>query len=194
MAFREIDPRRHKFWLWRCTCLKNLVATILFVNFPKAFDSIHREKVEQILLVYGLTKETIAAIMMLYRNIKVKVCSPVGVTDYFDIVAGVLQGDTLTPYLFIICLDNVLRTSIDKTKDPFQANKKMKQKMLRTISNADYADEIALLTNTPDKPKPCYIVWNEQLQAYVSMSTYTRQNTYALIKQVTSHETIVLWN
>ena len=34
-------------------------------------------------------------------------------THYFDIVAGVLQRDT---YLFIICLDYVLRTSIDKMK------------------------------------------------------------------------------
>ena len=38
-------------------------------------------------------------------------------TDYFDIVAGVLQGDTLAPYLFIICLDYILRTSIDKIKE-----------------------------------------------------------------------------
>ena len=37
-----------------------------------------------------------------------------GDTDYFDIVAGVLKGDTLAPYLFIICLDYVLRKSIDK--------------------------------------------------------------------------------
>ena len=37
--------------------------------------------------------------------------------NYFDIVAGVLQGDTLAPYLFIICLDYVLRTSIDKIKE-----------------------------------------------------------------------------
>ena len=29
-------------------------ATILFVNFTKAFDSIHRGKMEQILLAYGL--------------------------------------------------------------------------------------------------------------------------------------------
>ena len=35
----------------------------------------------------------------------------------FDIVAGVLQGDTLAPYLFIICLDYVLRTSIDKIRE-----------------------------------------------------------------------------
>ena len=96
---------------------KNLGATILFVNFTKFFDSIHRGKMEQILLAYSLPKETIAAIMMLYRNTKVKVHSPDGDTDYFDIVAGVLQGDILAPYLFIICLDYVLRTSIDKIKE-----------------------------------------------------------------------------
>ena len=55
--------------------------------------------------------------MMLYRNTKVKVRSPDGDTDYFDIVAGVQQGDTLAPYLFIICLDCVLRSSIDKIKE-----------------------------------------------------------------------------
>ena len=35
--------------------------------------------------------------MMLYRNTKVIVRSPDGDTDYFDLVAGVLQGDTLAP-------------------------------------------------------------------------------------------------
>ena len=54
-------------------CAKNLEATILFVNFTKAFDSMHRGKIEQILLAYGLPKESIAAIMMLYKNTKVKV-------------------------------------------------------------------------------------------------------------------------
>ncbi len=90
---------------------KNLQATLLFVDFTKAFDSIHRGKMEQILLAYGLPKETVAAIMILYRNTKVKVRSPDGDTEYFDIVAGVLQGDTLALYLFIICLDYMLRTS-----------------------------------------------------------------------------------
>ena len=48
---------------------------------------------------------------------KVKVLSLDGETDYFDIVAGVLKGGTLPPYLFIICLDYVLRTSIDLMKE-----------------------------------------------------------------------------
>ena len=53
-------------------CAKNFERTILFVNFSKAFDSIYREKMEQILLAHGLPKETIAAIMMLYKNTKVR--------------------------------------------------------------------------------------------------------------------------
>ena len=84
---------------------KNLKVTLLFIDFSKAFDSIHGGKMEQILLVYGLLKETAPIIMMLYKNMKVKVYSPDGDTAFFDIVASVLQGDTLAPYLFIICLD-----------------------------------------------------------------------------------------
>ena len=81
-------------------CVKNQQA--IFVDFTKAFNSIHRGKMEQILLAYGLPKETEAAITILYRNTKVKVRSLDGDTEYFDIVAGILQGVTLAPYLFII--------------------------------------------------------------------------------------------
>ena len=99
--------------------------TLLFVDFTKAFDSIHRGKMEQILLAYALPKETVAAITILYRNTKVKIHSPDGDPEYFDIVAGVLQGDTLAPYLFIICLDYRLRISIVKIKENgFELTKK----------------------------------------------------------------------
>ena len=70
--------------------------------------------------------------MRLYRNSKVKVRSSDGDTDYFDIVAGVLQGDTLAPYLFILYLDYVLRTFVDKLKENgFKLTKKKKQKVPR---------------------------------------------------------------
>ena len=132
---------------------KNLQATLIFVDFTKAFDSIHRGKMEQILLAYAIPKETVAAITILYRNTKVKVRSPDGDTEYFDIVAGVLQGDTLAPYLFIICLDYVLRTSIDKIKENgFELTKKRSRRFpSTTITDADYADDIAILANTPDQ-------------------------------------------
>ena len=108
---------------------------------------------EQILLAYGLPKETVAAITILYRNTKVKVRSPDVDTEYFDIVASVLQGDTLAPYLFIICLDYVHRTSIEKIRENgFELTKKRRRRYLaKTITDADYADDIAILANTPNQ-------------------------------------------
>ena len=91
--------------------------------------------------------------MILYRNTKVKVRSLDGDIEYFDIVAGVLQGDTLAPYVFIICLDYVLRTSTNKIRENgFELTKKRSRRYpAKTITDADYADDIALLANTPNQ-------------------------------------------
>ena len=77
-----------------------------------------------------------------------KVRSPDGDTEYFDIVAEVLQGETLAPYLFIIY---VLTTSIDKIREnSFELTKKKSRRYpAKTITDADYADDIAILANTP---------------------------------------------
>ena len=105
---------------------------------------------EQILLAYGVSKETVAAIMILYRNTKVKVSSPDRGTEDSTIVVGILQGDTPTSYHFIICLDYVLRTSIDKIKENgFElTNKRSRRYPERTITDAVDADSITILANT----------------------------------------------
>ena len=97
---------------------------------------------EQVLLAYSLPKETVAAIIMLYRNTKVKIGSLDGDTDYFDIVAGVLQGNRLALYL---------RKSINRIKENiFKVSKERSRRYLaHTITDADLADDIVLLANTP---------------------------------------------
>ena len=141
---------------------KKLQATILFVDFIKAFDFIHRGKMEQILLAYSLPKETVTAIMMMYRNTKVKVCSPDGDTDYFNIVPSVLQRDTLALYLFIICLDYVLRISIDKIKENgFKLTKERSRRYpAQTTTDVDCTDDIALLANAPTQAKTLLHILN----------------------------------
>ena len=47
----------------------------------------------KILLAYGLPKETVTSIILLYKMTKAIVRSPEEATDFFDIVAGVLQGN-----------------------------------------------------------------------------------------------------
>ena len=55
--------------------------------------------------------------MMLYKNMKVMVCSLNGDADLFKIFPGVLRRDTFLLYWLIICLDCILRTSIDLIKE-----------------------------------------------------------------------------
>ena len=87
----------------------------------------------------------------IYTITKVKVYSRDGDIDYFNIVAGVLQGDTLVQYLFIICLEYMLRATIDKIKENgFKLTKERSRRYpAQTIIDADYADDIALLANAP---------------------------------------------
>ena len=150
---------------------KNLQATLLFVDFTEAFDSSNKGKMEQILLAYSIPKETIAAITILYRSTKVKVRSPDGDREYFDIVAGVLQGDTLAPYFFIICLDYELRTSIDKIKEnDFELTKKRSRRYpAKRITDTDYAVDIVILANTPVQAET-------QLHTLASISMHTKRN------------------
>ena len=58
-----------------------------------------------------------------------------------------------TPYLFIICLDYVLRASIDKIRENGLelTKKRSKRYPAKTITVADYADDLALLANTPNQ-------------------------------------------
>ena len=148
--------------LERCTCKKTLRQQYYFVDFSKVFDPIHRGKMVQIWpIAYGLFKETVTATMMLYKNTKVKVHSPDGDRDYFDIVAGVLQGDTLAPYQFIICLDYVLRIVYRfNERKRFLAGKGKKQKIPCTNN---FGHGLCWWHSTSGKihlPKlnPCYIV------------------------------------
>ena len=116
---------------------------------------IHRGKIEQIFLAYGLPKETVIAIMKLYNNTKVMVRSPDGGIDFFDIVAGVLQRDSLVINMFIIYLDY---TNVDRSNE---------RKWLYTIPHKLLRTQTMQMTtyflekHLP-KPNPCYIVWNRQ--------------------------------
>lgn len=71
---------------------------------------------KEILLLYKIAVETVNAITILYTNTKLMVISPGSDTYLFKITSGVLQGDALAPYLFVIYHGYVLRVSLDSQK------------------------------------------------------------------------------
>ena len=103
----------------------------------------------EILQLFGIPKEIIEAIKVLYINTQATVLTLESETDLFDILAGILQGDTLAPFLFIIVIDYVMRVSVDSIPESglmYQHRKSSRNPALY-VTDADFADDIALLSD-----------------------------------------------
>ncbi|KAL5268071.1 hypothetical protein ACHWQZ_G004952 [Mnemiopsis leidyi] len=72
---------------------KNLSALFLFIDFKKAFDSVHRGVLMKILLAYGIPRNIVKVIEAMYKDTLARVITEDGLTEAFYILAGVMQGD-----------------------------------------------------------------------------------------------------
>ena len=130
--------------------MKKLPAAMVFIDFKKAFDSIHRGTLMKIPLAYGIPKKIVNLISLLYINTKAQVLVHDGLTEIFDILAGVMQGDTLAPYLFIIVIDYCMTEALSKHPDsgftitPARSRRVKAEK----IADTEFADDIALLSDS----------------------------------------------
>jgi hypothetical protein len=124
----------------------------VFVDFRKAFDTVSRIAIPKILSAYNVPQQLINAVMALYDDTRAAVITPDGLSDEFPTTSGVLQGDTLAPFLFILTLDWVLRTGLpSEDKDGFlllrRTSRRHPEKRLALLG---YADDLALLSSTQE--------------------------------------------
>ena len=128
----------------------NIKSVMTFIDFRKAFDSIHRGKMIRILKAYGIPPKLLHAIEKMYTNTKAKVITPDGETEMFEITTGVLQGDTLAPFLFIIVLDYAMRKALVGREDDLGftlSTRKSRRHAKETLTDLDFADDIALISD-----------------------------------------------
>ena len=92
-------------------CSEDIQLFITFIDFKKAFDSIDREMMFAILRHYGIPSKIVNAIRVLYDNSKSQVYEGGQLSVPFNITTGVLLGDVLAPFLFIIVIDYITRQS-----------------------------------------------------------------------------------
>ena len=124
--------------------------TIAFVAFAKAFDSVKWNYLETILRLYGIPEQLIRAILSLYNGAQARVRTQDSLTDPFYLTKGVLQGDTLAPYLFVIIMDWVLRTAIPDSSLAYVFSRGARRKPGIYITDLDYADDIAIVGKCRD--------------------------------------------
>ena len=184
MVFRETDPQLQILTIhWIIGVhTKHLELTL----FSKAFDSIDRGKMEQILLAYGLPKETVTIIKMFYKNMKAKVHSLDGDTDFFNI-------NIISIYnLPRLCTLNINRSNERKWLYTKKKGKKQMVPCLDSIGNTKHANDIAILKDTPTQAESLLHSLEQPLD-YTWIQT--KLSTYVLIKKETSpFSSAVLWS
>ena len=87
---------------------------------------------------------------MMYKNTKAKVVTDEGCSEEFEIFSGILQGDTLAPLLFIICVDFcMLNATFSKENELGFTLERAKSRRYpkEVVTNLDFVDDITLLSD-----------------------------------------------
>ena len=97
--------------------------------------------------MYGVPEQLVSVIGLLYTGTKAKVLSPDGEIQFFEILAAVLQGDTLAPYIFTIIIDYAMKQAIgnDALEWSRRKIKRSRRHNPNAITDLDFADATALV-------------------------------------------------
>ena len=112
-----------------------------FVDFRKAFDTVPRNKLWDIMEELEVPKELRSAVYRLYEQVKAKIRTTEGLSEEFDSNIGVKQGCPLSPTLFGLYIDK-LEEWINKT------NGEEVQLTHFVIRLLLYADDLIILAKT----------------------------------------------
>ncbi|KAI8486765.1 hypothetical protein Bbelb_355130 [Branchiostoma belcheri] len=119
---------------------------VTFIDFKKAFDSINRNVMFAVLRHYGVPVTIVNAISVLYNNSKSAVMVDGNITKPFQVTTGVLQGDVLAPFLFIILVDYLMKKSIEDTCSGVVTHPRQSSRHpAKILNDLNFADDIALL-------------------------------------------------
>ena len=115
---------------------------LLLYDNAKAFDCVDHNKQWKILKEMGIPDHLTCLLRNLYAGQKATVRSGHGTTDWFQIGKGVRQGCILSPCLFKLHAEYIMRNA---GLDEAQAGIKIAR---RNINNLRYADDTTLMAET----------------------------------------------
>ena len=118
-----------------------------FIDYPKAFDCVGHNKLWNILKEMGIPDHLTCLLKSLYAGQEATVRNGHGTTDLFQIGKGVRQGCILSPCLFNLNAEYIMRNAeLEET----QAGIKFAR---RNINNLRYADDTTLMAESKEELK-----------------------------------------
>ena len=116
---------------------------INFIDYQKAFDSLDRNAMWKILAHYGIPKKFIDLIKCMYDDQKVRVLFKGKLSAEFLVKTGVRQGCLLSPFLFLLAIDYILKNCTPGNGLTWTENEE--------LDDLDFADDLAELSDTLDQ-------------------------------------------
>ena len=125
--------------------------TLGFIDFKGAFPSISHEAIAAVLKAFTVPERLSAMILAAYNTPAGYVRTSFGDTELFEITSGVLQGDVLEPFLFILCLDRILNQAMQNSSFGLTLHRsgtKSRGVQEIKITDIDYADDVVFFAPT----------------------------------------------
>ena len=118
-----------------------------FIDYDKAFDCVDHNKLWKILKEVGIPDHLTCLLRNLYAGQEATVRTGHGTTDWFQIGKGVCQGCILSPCLFNLYTEYIMRNAgLEKA----QAGIKIAR---RNINNLRYADDTTCMAESEEELK-----------------------------------------
>ena len=127
-----------------------------FIDYSKDFDCVDHSKLWKILQQMGIPDHLICLLRNVYAGQEATVRTGHGTTDWFQIGKGVRQGCILSPCLFNLYVEYIVRNArLDET----QAGIKVAR---RNINNLRYADDTTLIADSEEQLKSLLVKVKEE--------------------------------
>ena len=127
-----------------------------FIDKAKAFDCVDHNILWEILKEMGIPDHLTCLLRNLYAGQETTVRTRQGTTDWFQIGQGVCQGCILSPCLFNLYAEYIMRNSgLDEAQDGIKISR-------RNINNLICADDTTLMAESEEDPKSLLIKVKEE--------------------------------
>lgn len=112
-----------------------------FIDYLKAFDSVDRETLWKLLRHYGVPEKFVSLIRCTYQGMTCRVAHAGQTSESFEVRTGVRQGCLLSPFLFLLVIDWIMKTTTTGRNNGIQWT------LLTQLDDLDFADDLALLSH-----------------------------------------------
>ena len=115
---------------------------INFIDYKKAFDSVDRGTLWKLMRHYGIPEKLVNLVQASYEGTVSRVVHDGQLSDGFEVTTGVRQGCLLSPFLFNLAIDWIMKESSKGRQNGIQWTPWLQ------LDDIDFADDVALLSHS----------------------------------------------